>query len=68
VSGEAGGGYFYPDSEDEAVVGTGKHRPRDAPYPDELDQQFCEEDGTLCYPGRPCVCCWVAATEAEESS
>ena len=46
--------------------GTGKHRLRDDPYPDELDQQFCEEDETLCMPGRPCLCCWVEQQEATE--
>ena len=47
------------------MTGTGKHRLRDDPYPDELDQQFCEEDETLCMPGRPCWCCWVEQQEAE---
>lgn len=36
------------------------HRSRDNPYPDELDQQFCDECETLCIlPDRPCNCCWA---------
>ena len=50
------------------VIGTGKHRLRDDPYPDELDQQFCKEDETLCMSGRPCLCCWVAQTMADEDA
>lgn len=44
---------------------TEHHRPRDNPYPDETDQLFCEECGTLCMEGRPCECCWVEQTETE---
>lgn len=48
------------------VPGTGTHRLRDQPYPDELDQMFCEEDETLCIlPERPCACCWIAIEEME---
>lgn len=43
------------------------HRPRDEPYPDELDQQFCEPCGTLCYDGRPCSCCWAEAAERADT-
>lgn len=35
------------------------HRPRDDPYPDELDQLFCDECQSLCQDGRPCWCCHV---------
>jgi hypothetical protein len=34
------------------------HRPRPEPYPDEMDQLFCDECLTLCQPGGPCMCCW----------
>lgn len=44
------------------------HRLRDNPYPDEMDQMFCEEDETLCMPGRPCECCWLEQMEAEDAA
>ena len=44
------------------------HRPRDDPYPDELDELFCEEDQTLCSPGRLCLCCVVAELEQLEEA
>jgi hypothetical protein len=34
------------------------HRPRPDPYPDEADDEFCDECETLCAEGRPCMCCW----------
>jgi hypothetical protein len=40
-----------------------RHRLRDDPYPDELDQEFCDEDQTLCLDGCPCLCCAVTMTE-----
>jgi len=40
-----------------------RHRLRDDPYPDELDQEFCEEDETLCVDDRPCLCCVVEMAE-----
>ena len=46
--------------------GEGRHRPRDEPEADELDQLFCEDDRTLCVlPDRPCECCYLATTELE---
>jgi hypothetical protein len=42
------------------------HQPRSDPYPDELDQQFCTEDQTLCQPGRPCLCCLVDQLDAAD--
>lgn len=39
------------------------HRLRDDPYPDELDQAFCEIDQTLCMDDRPCLCCYVDKLE-----
>lgn len=44
------------------------HRPRDDPYPDELDQLFCDECETLCMQGRPCMCCWTEMTETESQA
>lgn len=44
------------------------HRLRDNPYPDEMDQEYCEEDETLCMPGRPCLCCWVTQQEEQEEA
>ena len=42
------------------------HRPRPDPYPDEVDELFCDEDETLCTEDRPCMCCWVERQEAGE--
>jgi hypothetical protein len=42
------------------------HRPRPDPYPDEVDELFCDEDETLCTEERPCMCCWVDRMEALE--
>jgi hypothetical protein len=46
------------------------HHPRADPYPDELDQLYCDECETLCIPPdedgydwRPCACCYVASVE-----
>jgi hypothetical protein len=44
------------------------HRLRDDPFPDEMDQEFCEEDQTLCMPGRPCMCCYIGDEEASETT
>jgi hypothetical protein len=35
-----------------------QHRMRPDPYPDEMDQEFCDDCETLCMDGRPCMCCW----------
>ena len=40
------------------------HRPRPDPYPDELDELFCDEDETLCTEDRPCMCCWADRQES----
>lgn len=42
------------------------HRLRDDPYPDELDQMFCETDETLCMPGRPCLCCYIGLEDQRD--
>ena len=44
------------------------HRPRPDPYPDEVDELFCDEDETLCTEDRPCMCCWVDRQEALEEA
>lgn len=47
----------------DAAILKPSHRPRPDPYPDEMDQLFCDEDGTLCTVERPCLCCVVDAEE-----
>lgn len=35
-------------------------------YPDEGAIAYCQEDQTLCQPGRPCLCCYVDQVELSD--